>query len=63
MALCNIVITDYFFLCTHGPLDGCLCRKPSPQLINEAVIKYNIDPAQSLMFGDKESDVLCGQKC
>lgn len=60
LALHNILITD-FFLCTHGPLDKCSCRKPSPQLINEAIKKYDIDPVQSFMFGDKESDVLCGQ--
>lgn len=60
LALHSIVITD-FFLCIHSPFDKCSCRKPSPQLINEAILKYNIDPTQSLMFGDKSSDVLCGE--
>lgn len=60
LALRNINIAD-FFVCTHGPSEQCLCRKPSPLLINEAILKYNIDPLQSFMFGDKKSDVLCGE--
>lgn len=60
LALHDIVITD-FFLCIHGPSDKCSCRKPSPQLITNAILKYNIEPTQSLMFGDKNSDVLCGE--
>lgn len=60
LALHNILIAD-FFVCIHGALDKCTCRKPSPLLINEAILKYDIDPIQSFMFGDKESDVLCGK--
>lgn len=60
LALHNIVITD-FFVCMHDPSDECSCRKPSPKLINDAILKYNIDPMQSFMFGDKKSDVLCGE--
>jgi len=55
----GIEITDVF-MCVHSPEDNCVCRKPSPYLINEAIKKYNIDITTSFMLGDKPSDVQCG---
>ncbi len=57
----NIKITDVF-VCFHNPDQNCDCRKPSPKLIFEAMKKYDIDPTRSFMIGDKESDVLSGNK-
>jgi D-glycero-D-manno-heptose 1,7-bisphosphate phosphatase len=36
-------------------------RKPSPEMILEAVRDLNLDPGRSCMVGDKASDVLCGR--
>ena len=55
----GITITD-FFTCPHAPEEICICRKPSPQMVNEAIRKYDIDSSQSYMIGDKKSDVECG---
>ncbi len=52
---------DDFFICPHAPGQGCVCRKPLPYMINEAVRKYDIDVMQSYMLGDKYSDVECGE--
>ncbi|MFI3279302.1 MAG: HAD family hydrolase [Rikenellaceae bacterium] len=49
------------FMCPHAPADDCKCRKPYPQMILQAIEKYNIDPKVSFMFGDKPSDVECGE--
>ena len=40
----------------------CECRKPSPFMVTEAMKKYEIDPSQSYMFGDKKSDTECGER-
>ncbi len=56
----GIEITQ-FYTCPHAPTTLCNCRKPSPQLINEAIKRYNINPSSSYMFGDKRSDVESGE--
>lgn len=52
----GIKITDSFY-CTHHPLDRCNCRKPKPGLFNIAKEKYNIKMENSVMVGDKMSDL------
>lgn len=56
----GIEILEYN-VCPHLAGANCCCRKPSPHFINEAILKYNIDPKQSFMFGDKVSDIECGE--
>lgn len=51
-----------FFTCPHSPEEDCNCRKPSPFMVMEAIKKHNIDPSASYMFGDKKSDVECGER-
>lgn len=36
-------------------------RKPKPGMVLQALRDYDIDPAQSLMIGDKERDVASGE--
>ncbi len=52
---------DDCFICPHGPQDGCECRKPLPFMVLKAIEKYDISPSESFMFGDKASDVECGE--
>ena len=52
-------IRDIFF-CPHTPDAGCDCRKPKPGLIRQAVDRYGIDPADTVMVGDSAKDILCG---
>lgn len=56
----KVFITD-IFMCSHTPEENCECRKPKPGMLWEAMRKYDIDPEQSYMLGDKISDVECGQ--
>lgn len=53
----EIVETVY---CPHSPEESCDCRKPSPKLINELCLKYNIEKKLSYMVGDKLSDKEAG---
>ncbi|RZL51944.1 MAG: HAD-IIIA family hydrolase, partial [Pedobacter sp.] len=43
----------------HHPTvnEPCLCRKPGSGMLLDAIAKYNIDPALSVMIGDKPRDV------
>jgi D-glycero-D-manno-heptose 1,7-bisphosphate phosphatase len=56
---CDIKFHDILY-CPHQPEDNCECRKPSPKLIEEAAEKHNISLKNSVMIGDKVSDVESG---
>lgn len=56
----DITFLDLKF-CPHSPEDGCKCRKPSPNMINECLAIYDIDKSQSYMIGDKVIDAKCGE--
>jgi D-glycero-D-manno-heptose 1,7-bisphosphate phosphatase len=58
---------DGIFVCPHLASGSvaeysvkCRCRKPEVGLLEQAVERFNIDLAHSVMIGDKPSDVLCG---
>lgn len=46
-------------ICPHQPSDNCLCRKPSPFLIETYVLDHGIDLSQSFFIGDALSDIEC----
>lgn len=59
----QVKLTDVYF-CPHHPINAkppyqieCGCRKPAPGMLLQAIEKYQIDPAQSLMLGDKKADM------
>ena len=45
--------------CPHHPTvnDPCACRKPASGMVLDAIAKYDIDAALSVMIGDKPRDV------
>lgn len=55
----GIRITDSFY-CPHKDEDNCNCRKPKPGLILMAKEKYDIDLEESILIGDKMSDLRAG---
>lgn len=55
------VFFDAIYYCVHHPDTGkCLCRKPASLLVEKAIARFSIDPAQSYFIGDKEQDVQAG---
>ena len=52
----DVNILDIFH-CPHGPNSKCICRKPKPGMLNQAIRKYNVDLRNSWMIGDKETDI------
>ncbi len=48
---------DGWFVCPHGPGDGCECRKPAPGLVTKAAADLGVDPTSCVVVGDIRSDV------
>lgn len=61
---------DAVYHCPHHPTEGngpftgpCACRKPAGGLVRQALADWPIDPARSLIVGDKPSDLAAGAAC
>jgi D-glycero-D-manno-heptose 1,7-bisphosphate phosphatase len=59
---------DRYYFCPHHPeatLEqyrvDCRCRKPGPAMIEQACAEMGLDPARSIMVGDRWLDVAAGQ--
>ena len=51
-------LIDAIFVCPHTPDDNCLCRKPSPGMVEEIKLRYKVDqPAQVYAVGDSLRDL------
>lgn len=48
---------DAVLSCPHSPDDGCLCRKPAPGLIREALERSGFSAADSIVVGDDQRDL------
>jgi UDP-N-acetylmuramoyl-tripeptide--D-alanyl-D-alanine ligase len=57
----NLTPIKDFAICPHSPDDRCSCRKPSPQMINDLIQKYHLNPELCFMVGDKIIDAQCGK--
>ena len=57
---------DGIYYCPHHPegkgeyKEDCACRKPKSGMLLEAIKALKIDPAQSIMVGDKIEDLKAG---
>ncbi|WP_109080764.1 D-glycero-beta-D-manno-heptose 1,7-bisphosphate 7-phosphatase [Aggregatibacter aphrophilus] len=59
---------DGIYYCPHHPeaklaefKQDCDCRKPKSGMLLQAIEELNIDPARSIMIGDKIEDLCAGQ--
>ncbi|MCM1131327.1 MAG: D-glycero-beta-D-manno-heptose 1,7-bisphosphate 7-phosphatase [Roseburia sp.] len=57
----GVEIEDIFY-CPHKPEDRCDCRKPKPGLFLEAIETYKLDVCNSVVIGDKLSDLEAGYR-
>ncbi len=56
------VTIDGFEYCTHKPEEECACRKPHPLLIERRAERDGIDLMQSVMVGDRATDLQAGHR-
>lgn len=58
----DVEISDFAF-CPHIPGDNCDCRKPGPGMWKLLSEKYGLSPEESIIIGDKKSDIAFGHNC
>ena len=57
----GVAIKEVYY-CPHYDTTGkCLCRKPGSLLVEKAVARFGIDPAQSWFIGDRDRDIKAGE--
>ncbi len=56
------LVLDGIYVCPHRPEAQCTCRKPQPGLGLQAAEELGIDLRQSVLIGDKRSDIDCGRR-
>jgi histidinol-phosphate phosphatase family protein len=52
-----------WFVCFHGPDEGCGCRKPAPGLILRAAAALGVAPERCAVVGDIGADVEAARAC
>jgi len=50
-------VIDAWYVCPHGPDDGCRCRKPDTLLLERAQADFGFDPAATWFVVDADRDV------
>lgn len=63
-----LAVFDDVFICPHHPNANlevyridCECRKPKAGMLQEAKLKHGIDLSQSVVIGDRPTDVYAGK--
>lgn len=57
MAKHGVYFRDIYFCPHHDTIEACLCRKPSPLMIEKLIAKYHVDVNQSYLIGDNITDI------
>ena len=52
---------DEVRICPHDDADGCICRKPKPGMLLQAVKRWAINCSRSFMVGDSWKDMGAGR--
>ena len=56
------LIDNIYYSPYHPTISKSLTRKPDTLMIEKAIAKYNIDPSESWLIGDRSRDIECGQE-
>lgn len=59
---CGGVLDALYYAPGHDTISKSLSRKPDSLMFEKAMAKYDIDPRQSWMIGDKERDLIPAKK-
>ena len=57
----NVELAEIYYCPHHSVNENCICRKPNSLMIEKSLARFNIDPKQSFMLGDKDRDVECAK--
>ncbi|HKJ40955.1 MAG TPA: HAD-IIIA family hydrolase [Sunxiuqinia sp.] len=53
----DIEFREIYFCPHHDTIEACLCRKPSPLMIEKLMARYDVNPKQSCLIGDNITDI------
>lgn len=53
----GITISKIYYCPHHESIKTCVCRKPSPYMINLAIEEFHIDREQAYLIGDGNRDI------
>lgn len=53
----GVTIEKIYYCPHHESVKSCICRKPSPYMINLAIDEFHIDKSKSCLIGDGTRDV------
>ena len=56
------ITLDGIYFCPHTPNENCMCRKPKPGLLQQAISELDINVKDSLMIGDSQTDIDAANK-
>lgn len=56
------LIDKIYYSPYHPEFSESLTRKPDTLMIEKAMAKFNIDPTESWLIGDRARDIECGQR-
>ncbi|TGD79927.1 D-glycero-alpha-D-manno-heptose-1,7-bisphosphate 7-phosphatase [Hymenobacter wooponensis] len=59
---CGGVIDALYFASSHPSVTESLSRKPDSLMLEKAIARFNLDPAQCWMIGDRHRDIQAGAK-
>lgn len=57
----GVTITKIYYCPHHESVSTCVCRKPSPYLVNRAIREFHIDKQISWFIGDSSRDMECAE--
>lgn len=57
----GVKISRIYYCPHHESVKTCVCRKPSPYMVNRAIEEFHIDKRQSWFIGDGSRDVECAE--
>jgi D-glycero-D-manno-heptose 1,7-bisphosphate phosphatase len=59
----GISITKVYYCPHHLEISGpCMCRKPEPGMLLQAVKEFDLEISECILIGDKESDLEAGRR-
>lgn len=53
---------DDICICPHEDSEGCKCRKPGTEMLENAAVKHNLDLKHCVVIGDRWSDMLAAAR-
>lgn len=61
LAAHGVQITKIYYCPHHESIKTCVCRKPSPYMVNLAIEEFHLDKKRCWFIGDSSKDVKCAE--